>query len=728
MNQPASTRPTSPFVSRYMGRSTFFRLLGFLLLGVLGWGTPYAAAEIPHHALRVTLEPDRGWIAVEDHLTLPPGQADWTFSLHADMAPRVTSGNATLIALGCQDHLERYRLVLHETSAPVTLSYAGKIHHELDPVQESLGRRREWTQGIISREGVFLDGASAWYPRFEDQLLTFELTIALPSGWLAVSQGAGPNAHPSEQGVSVRWREAEPQDDIYLMAGAFRFYEQATPIASAQVYLRKHDEALANRYLEATARYLDLYTRLIGPYPYAKFALVENFWATGYGMPSFTALGSEVIRLPFIPLTSYPHEVLHNWWGNGVYVDYATGNWSEGLTSYLADHLLREETGQGAAYRRETLQSYASYVRAERDFPLTAFRGRHTTASQAVGYGRTLMLFHMLRRDLGDRVFVEGLRRFYRDNRFRTAGFADLRRAFESVSGLDLGAFFGQWTTRTGAPALAIEAVSRIPTETGYRVSGRIRQTQDTEPFALRIPLVVQLKGREPMETQVDMRGRSTDFSLDVPDEPLRVALDPRFDLFRVLAPGESPPTLSSLFGADRGLILLPAAASPALREAYHSLAQTWSRDTPGWRTATDRELAALPKDQPVWLLGWENRFLAELTKRTPSFTLDPERRALDLPEGQFQDPEQSLALVADRGGLPPVGWIATEAPEAVAGLARKLPHYGKYGYLVFSGKAPENHLKGQWPTTDSALTVRLEGDAGPFELKPEAPLVRVLD
>ena len=34
-----------------------------------------------------------------------------------------------------------------------------------------------------------------------------------------------------------------------------------------------------------------MYRGLIGPYPYQKFALVENFWETGYGMPSFTLLG-----------------------------------------------------------------------------------------------------------------------------------------------------------------------------------------------------------------------------------------------------------------------------------------------------------------------------------------------------------------------------------------------------------------------------------------------------
>ena len=40
-----------------------------------------------------------------------------------------------------------------------------------------------------------------------------------------------------------------------------------------------------------------------------------------------------------------------------------------------------------------------------------------------------------------------------------------------------------------------------------------------------------------------------------------------------------------------------------------------------------------------------------------------------------------------------------------VAGLARKLPHYGRYSFVTFEGKAPTNRLKGEWPLGDSALS-----------------------
>ena len=40
---------------------------------------------------------------------------------------------------------------------------------------------------------------------------------------------------------------------------------------------------------------------------------------------------------------SLAHEVLHAWWGNAVAVDYERGNWSEALTTFMADYALAEE-------------------------------------------------------------------------------------------------------------------------------------------------------------------------------------------------------------------------------------------------------------------------------------------------------------------------------------------------------------------------------------------------
>ena len=69
-------------------------------------------------------------------------------------------------------------------------------------------------------------------------------------------------------------------------------------------YFFNEDRELAENYLAHTRRYLELYESLIGPFPYKTFSIVENNYQTGYSFPTYTLLGSQVIRLPFIVETS----------------------------------------------------------------------------------------------------------------------------------------------------------------------------------------------------------------------------------------------------------------------------------------------------------------------------------------------------------------------------------------------------------------------------------------
>lgn len=681
-----------------------------------------AADPVIHHEIRASLDPEKGRLVATNRLTLPREQTDWSFGLHADLTPEIRAGSAQLTRVARRGPMTWWHLALTGPE-PITLAYQGTIRQDLATMHEGVGRTRQWSRGTIDADGVFLSGQSGWYPVVTGGgLVTFDLEVELPADWLAVSQGTGPGIEDTRDGRRVRWQESQPQTEIYLIAGPYHPYTRPSPIAEAQVYLREPDLDLAARYLTATIDYLAFFDELIGPYPYDKFALVENFWETGYGMPSFTLLGPRVIRLPFILHTSYPHEILHNWWGNSVYVDYPSGNWSEGLTTYLADHLLRERQGRGEAYRRDTLKGYADFVRHGNDFPIRAFRSRHDDASQAIGYGKAMMVWHMLRRDLGDAGFRAGLRRFYADNRFRIADFDDLRAAFEATSGKDLGDFFTQWIERTGAPRLVLSDVRVEQRGPDARITGRLSQTQKGAPYPLAVPLIIHTEDGRFREHQVSLTDREVRFELSVPGHPVRVAADPRFDLFRQLVDGEAPVTLSELFGASQGLIVVPTGAPNEHRAAYEQLARSWSQGQSGWRVVTDRALRSLPTDRPVWLLGWENRFLAEWAEETRRFDLDLSQRLVRWPDGERAQGAEGLVLTGGDPG-PVIGWLAAGDARGIASLARRVPHYRQDSFLIFDADTTENRVRGQWPIEDSALMVWTGDSRLPLSLLPSPPL-----
>ncbi len=715
----------------------FSRTWRSILLLFLVAGTAHAENGT-RYELDVGIEPGTHQLQVSAVVELPPEFAGrsveflLTSALQIDDSdPNVTrlqyeqggfTGiNGSSVVLGQLDAIARYRVTLPEGSSTLKLTYGGTVNFPLSSPEEEYARGIIETAGLVRSDGVYLAGGTLWYPYFSDELIRFELTAAVPDGWRLISQG---NGSSRDKAGRAHWDSGGLVDEIYLVGGPSTLYEAAAGAVAAQVYLREPDAALADRYLSATARYIEMYRGLIGPYPYGKFALVENFWETGYGMPSFTLLGPQIIRFPFILTSSYPHEILHNWWGNSVFVDYPTGNWCEGLTAYMADHLMKEQAGQAAEYRRDTLKKYRDFVRDGRDFPLTEFRSRHSAATEAVGYGKTLMGFHMLRRQLGDEAFKTALARFYREHRGSKASFADIRAQLEQVSGQDLERFFEQWVDLAGAPNLRLDAVEVQTTAGGFAVTGVLRQVQTGAKFELQAPL--SLTTVDGLKTQVlSVTGAATSFKFETVSQPQLLEVDPQFDLFRLLDARETAPSIGQLLGDRKLVAVLPAAANEATRAAYRELVERWRSPTQNMTIVLDVDADELPGDAAVWVLGRDNRFAEVLFQSDTGLGLTVNDTGL-----QFQDraiPAAGHSTVAVRrhpaNVNKAVGWIVVDPVAAFPGIAAKLPHYGRYSYLAFEGDEPTNIASGEWANSDSPLRVDLRSAeqraAGPVTAAP---------
>ena len=707
-----------------------------LLLSLLIFACGQAAAAV-RHEIKADIEPGAGGISAEDKVSFPEPAAEFVFSLHKGLNPSAAAGTLEELGPGqaaayginfssAAAIYSAYRLTLPAPAKSFTLKYSGVISHPPGEQAQDYARSFSETPGVISEAGCYLSGSSGWYPYFENSLVTFRLETSLPAPYLAVSGGRRAKAAAAGGRNSATWEAKDPQDDITLTCGKYTEYSRRDGALEYQAFLRSPDPELAARYLEATGRYVKLYSDLIGPYPYAKFALVENFWDTGYGLPSFTLLGDKVIRLPFIISSSYPHEILHNWWGNGVFVDYATGNWCEGLTAYLADYLIAENRGKGRDYRMTTLQKYSDYVSGGADFPLTQFRSRHSSASEAVGYGKMMMVYHMLRGLLGDDNFRKGLRHFYADNPFRTASFSDLRAAFEKISGPGrLKPFFAEWTERAGAPELKLKSARVVKGPSGYDLEFTLAQTQEGPAYELQVPAAVWLEGLpEPRLKTLPMRLKEETFHYNSSlARPLRLEIDPEFDLFRRVSPLETPPTLSRLLGARRPAIIIPAGGAGA---PWRALAAAWTKDKENLPLVSgDDETSAPPAASSYWVFGAENLlardFEAGLEAYGAAFALD------HITVGGRRFPREGHTFVfsafspadpARSGAL-----VLSGTPDKLPLLAAKLPHYGKYSWLVFDA-AMTSVASGVWDVRSSPLAADLGAGAPAARVYPaRAPL-----
>jgi aminopeptidase N len=584
---------------------------------------------------------------------------------------------------------------------PIVIAYSGVVYDSLKAPAKSYAKGFETTTGLIDEPGVFLSNESVWYPFQFDRLFSFRLKVEVPAGWKAVSQGDLASESAEANRVIDVWRETNPGPELYLVAGKYVRHDDEYQGIKIMTYTFEPADSLCKVYIDATKRYLAMYEGLVGKYPFAKFALVENFWQTGYGMPSFTLLGSKVIRLPFIVNTSYGHEILHNWWGNSVYVKYEEGNWCEGLTTYVADYRYKEMMSPDAArdYRHTTLVGFNDYVTERKDFPLSTFLERSDAATQSVGYGKSLMVYHMLRRSVGDSLFWDGLRAFYAQYKFKMASWSDLATVFSRTSGQNLAWFFDQWVKRAGAPSVRLSNVDyAVRSGTGV-VSFTL--AQDAPPFIVDLPVRIKTThGSE--DFTVRLVGEDSTYSIETRSRPLALAVDPDFDVFRRLYLQEIPITIGAVFAQDSLPVILGAGESAETKTAFKEIAGAWGLGANVFEDGP--EIATFASTRQVWFMG-----RGETLKQV----LAPLRGQIEITEDTVRIGDSTYALKGNtlvcavrnphdetRG----IGIVLTQDVQALRGLTSRLPHYGAYSYLVFEKDKPI--AKGVWEERKSPLTV----------------------
>ncbi len=609
---------------------------------------------------------------------------------------------------------------LRTTNEPLQLvvEYDGTFLQSTDDVvfsRENVGGEIEMT---IGEEGVYLSSGAAWLPTSDEALATYTITVNSPAGWEPVTQGRRIARESSDTGLHTVWQTAFPSDGINLIVNRYIVAEQPVGAAgqvTAYTFLLEDDQRLRDLYLERTGAYVDMYEAMIGPYPYSKFATVENWFPTGYGMPSYTLLGGVVLRLPFIPYTSFGHEICHNWWGNSVFVNLDEGNWCEGLTSYCADYHYKQLESDDAAreYRRNLLKDYAAYVKDPvNDFPLAEFLSRHSGATRAVGYGKSMMVFHMIDRHIGRDSFLAGLRSVYADFRFRRAAWSDFLRAFAAAAeaavgdddggtgkSLDVKRWREQWLERAGAPVLTLTEVKK----SGDRVRFELRQGE-TPAYELQIPVSI--------ETAAGVVERTV--TLDKPADTFEIAataarslaIDPDYHLFRRLDPVEIEPTISQVLAEESPLFIVPG-SDPQEAAAAETFARTFAEtDVPtiftGGEYPTDLARGTMPSNVVFNPPGEMLKEYApsELTVAGNNVYIDGKRynlKGFDLVFAATNPHDETTTDLV----------IVCGSPQRLPSLARRVGHYGKYSWLLMpTGQG--RTLRGNWAPASSPLEVDL--------------------
>ncbi len=524
------------------------------------------------------------------------------------------------------------------------------------------------TDNLIGANGITLAGF--WHP-VPDRDMLYTVTADLPRGFTAVTEADRIVETTLRGRRQMKASFPHPLPGVHFVAGPYKVAKRkVSDTTTLYTYFFPEDEKLADEYLQQASCYLERYEKLIGPYPYARFAIVENRLPTGYGMPAFTLLGQAVVRLPFIKDTSLGHEILHSWFGNSIFLKDGEGNWCEGLTTYLADQAYAADSGKGSEYRKNQLLRYQAYVHDDNDLTLADFRnsgdGRPSARTmRTIGYDRGSMLFHMLRTRIGDEAFFKGLQRFYKEKRYERAGWSDIEAVFSAVSGRDLGPFFSTWLSRPDIPGLSVRHAEVEQSGQGFRLSFTLVQAND-KPFDLTVPLVVETV-LDTVSKKIRVSERETTVHVDLDTVPLSLTVDPRYDILRKLSSGEMVPTWSGFIGAaGKKVVVTGGSVSGTAGKIYTPFLTMLTKA--GCTVIKEEELTNSDLQKGSYLFLGASAHTRALFARSDSVDdgVVVDIRANPLAEGEL------------------IVMITSSSEEQSAQVVRKLKHYGKYSYLRF--------------------------------------------
>ena len=661
-------------------------------LSVLAAAAPaFAAPRVKTHSIECRLDPAASRIEASDRIAVvrdKGGPLEFTLNAALKIESLTVDGReATPTRGGGDDWLAQWSVEIPGTggeSSIVEIRYAGVIADQVKKSETLSFVVGDDTRGVICGDGVYLSEGSGWYPGTGD-MARFHVKPVIDEPFVAVTQG-------TRDAASGWWRGKYDADGIALVAGKWKRAEKKVGDVVLGTYLTEGSAEHADLLLDELAKYLPLYGEMLGPYAYDRFDVVENWFTTGFGMPEFTLLGKDVIaqivpqaqRTGSIPAGYLGHELVHCWWGNLVFPDYASGNWCEGLTSYCANYMEKERTGPDPARedRRRACVRFTIGATPERDYPVRKFRGKTTEVDDDIGYGKCSMMFHALRRDLGDPAFWETLRRVAKEHRGQRFSWEDWRREFEQTSKRNLAAWFEQALDRTGAPTFAVRETSVSADGGRLRVSGTLVQTlaEGEKPWRVTVPVIVEhLEGRE--ESLVDCAGVETRFSVLVPSLPLRVTLDPDFHVFRKLAKDEVPPCLAATLAQAKKVFVYPD-DDEAMKEAAKKAADR----SGGAALPASEAPSAIAPGVSYLVFGDAARvpLLAALQKALPRHF--PGARAT----------ETTTVLATARSPVDETQFISTFVGPAAAAdkRARFVFHYQYDGRIVFDGSVPKERAQ----------------------------------
>ena len=409
-----------------------------------------------------------------------------------------------------------------------TFDYSGIITGNEDgPVQ---GLKLAAIQEPIS----YLLYPARWFPMtgYMTDRFTAEMHIRVPQGmrvFASGSTGVPKNVTLSngKPGAEYDFNWTKPGFPGTVIAGRY-----VDPVSAGsgnvKVYLTVSHQRSANQLAQTAASEYDFFTDDFGELESSHLNVVElpddtlpAVWA-----PELAAIpGSRVGDKSGIRLLA--NTMAHQWWGCEVSPRSLDDAWIfNGMARY--GELMYLENQDGASAMRAALEDVQAGALAYDTIPLSSVArlDPFSPQFQSMTLEKGAMIFHMLRWELGDKLFLATLKGALSQYTDKAMSTADFEKVAEEQSQEQLTPFFAQWIDGTGAPQFTDKyAVYRLGNNKGFRTIGEI--DQDLDLFNMPVDLRIETDGKT-VNKRVDVVGTNSQYVVDTFGRPRQISIDPQ--------------------------------------------------------------------------------------------------------------------------------------------------------------------------------------------------------
>ncbi|MCP4884729.1 MAG: M1 family metallopeptidase, partial [Flavobacteriales bacterium] len=373
--------------------------------------------------------------------------------------------------------------------------------------------------------------ARYWLPTVDHPYdkASIEFRITAPDEYEVVATGIKKEEIDLENGYKrTSYSETAPVATKVMTIGVtnFAFKDLGTVEdieVSAWVYPENSEEGF-NDFQEAP-KILKYFIDQIGPYSYSKLANMQVKTAWGGLENAGTISYNERLVTGKKKIQGLmAHEIAHQWFGNSATENSWNHVWlSEGFATYFA--ILYQESVDGNDKRKiESIKDRQEVIDYYRKNPSPIIDYSIKDPKKVLNrnsYQKGGWLLSMLRHRLGDEVFWQGIRMYYKTYKDGNTMSEDFQTVMEQVSGQDLEEFFEQWLYVKGYPELKWNwKYSK------GKLTISLKQEQKHRLFKFPVEFGILVEGEMQIESfYVDKR--SNTFKLDMDQQPDNILIDP---------------------------------------------------------------------------------------------------------------------------------------------------------------------------------------------------------